>query len=163
MLVGYNTNITFKGKVYHVQTEDSGVKNPVIITLLYIQGTILSSKKSTYAHVVSSPDYKEQVRELMKEQHKSMLKELIAGKHTGDPPDAAAAASLEAEPAAVPEPAAGPEEIQAERPQEKPADKPVAAKPAPAEKTTDEKREGKAQIDKSLDDILLDYIMKREE
>ncbi len=45
MLVGYNDNITFKGKVYHVQTEDSGLKNPIIVTLLYFRGVILASKK----------------------------------------------------------------------------------------------------------------------
>ena len=45
MLVGYNNNVTYKGKVYHVQTEDSGLNNPIIVTLLYIKGTILASKK----------------------------------------------------------------------------------------------------------------------
>ncbi|MFZ3121795.1 MAG: hypothetical protein WA104_00255 [Thermodesulfovibrionales bacterium] len=45
MLVGYNNNVTYKGKVYHVQTEDSGLNNPVIVTLLYFKGTILASKK----------------------------------------------------------------------------------------------------------------------
>ena len=50
MLVGYNTNIPYKGKVYHVQTEDSGIKNPVIITHLYFHGSILASKKISYAH-----------------------------------------------------------------------------------------------------------------
>lgn len=29
MLLGYNHNITYKGEVFHVQTEDSGVKNPM--------------------------------------------------------------------------------------------------------------------------------------
>jgi len=28
MLLGYNHNITYKGDVFHIQTEDSGVKNP---------------------------------------------------------------------------------------------------------------------------------------
>ena len=84
MLVGYNTNVPYKGNLYHVQTEDSGLKNPVIVTLLYIKGTILSSKKTSYAHLASSPDCKEKVREIMKEQHKSMMKELIRGKYTVD-------------------------------------------------------------------------------
>ena len=82
MLVGYNTNVPYKGTIYHVQTEDNGMKNPVIVTLLYLKGTILASKKVNYGHVTSSPDYKEKIRELMKEQHKNMIKELIAGKHT---------------------------------------------------------------------------------
>lgn len=80
MLVGYNDNITYKGKVYHVQTEDSGLKNPVIVTLLYFKGVILASKKTNYSHLIGSKDIKENVRKLMQEQHKAILKELIAGK-----------------------------------------------------------------------------------
>jgi hypothetical protein len=92
MLVGYNDNITYKGKVYHVQTEDSGIKNPVIITLLYYKGTILSSKKTDYSHLIESPDMKNTVREVMKAQHKAMLHELHEGKHTKEEPHHEAAA-----------------------------------------------------------------------
>ncbi|MDI6744740.1 MAG: hypothetical protein QMD07_05110 [Thermodesulfovibrionales bacterium] len=76
MLVGYNNNITYKGKVYHVQTEDSGLNNPIIVTLLYFKGTILASKKISYSHLIGIKDIKKSVRELMQEQHKAMLKEL---------------------------------------------------------------------------------------
>lgn len=125
MLVGYNTNIPYKGKVYHVQTEDSGIKNPVIITHLYFHGSILASKKISYAHFAAGPDYKEKVRELMKEQHKAMIKELIRGAHT-------------AEEAAVPSEADG-----------------------DPEKAEDEESSSKGQIAKSLDDVLLEFILKK--
>ncbi len=81
MLIGYNTNVTYKGKVYHVQTEDSGLSNPFILTLLYHQGAILNSIKTSYAHLTDRTDFKEQLRDLMKHQHKEMIKTLIAGKH----------------------------------------------------------------------------------
>ncbi len=126
MLVGYNTNVPFKGKLYHVQTEDNGLNNPIIITLLYFKGTILASKKTRYAHLSSSPDYKEKVRELMKEQHKSMMKELIRGNHTADIPEKTEETDKAAEPAQPPE-------------TESPS---------------------KQQISKSLDDVLLDYIIR---
>jgi hypothetical protein len=84
MLVGYNTNISYKGNTYHIQTEDSGVKNPVIVTLLYSKGAILASKKTSYSHIIEDPDYKEKVKRLMREQHKGMIKELLAGKYTGE-------------------------------------------------------------------------------
>jgi hypothetical protein len=120
MLVGYNTNVPYKGNLYHVQTEDNGTKNPVIVTLLYIKGTILASKKTSYAHLVSDPGCKEAVRELMKEQHKTMIKELVRGIHTGEESAAGQVAASEE----------GPE-------------------PEP-----------KKESAKSLDDILLDYIIK---
>jgi len=132
MLVGYNTNVPYKGIIYHVQTEDSGTKNPVIITLLYLKGTILASKKSNYAHVLSNPDYKEKVRELMKEQHKNMIKELIAGKHT-----TAAGAT----------PVPGGETLHPEQAEDRP----------------EPQDESKSRVARSLDDILLDYIIKRNE
>ena len=132
MLVGYNTNVPYKGTIYHVQTEDSGLKNPVIITLLYLKGTILASKKANYADLASTPDYKEKVREIMKEQHKTMIKELIAGKHTAAP-DASPAPQTgdmnTVQTDSIPEQKAGP----------------------------------KGQIAKSLDDILIDYIIRRDD
>jgi len=125
MLVGYNNNVTYKGKVYHVQTEDSGLNNPIIVTLLYIKGTILASKKISYSYLIGNKDIKKSVRELMKEQHKAILKELIAGKYTGD----------EAE----------------EEKKEEMVSPELLGKP-----------EIKKTKDKTLDDILLDYIMQRE-
>lgn len=151
MLVGYNTNISYKGTVYHVQTEDSGLKNPHIITLLYNKGTILSRKKISYANIATAPDYKETVREMMKEQHKAMIKELIAGKHTQTGNASQPLPAPEAEMAVPPPPIppAQPASLQAS---------PAAEEEKPAEPEPDKK-----QITKSLDDILLDYIMKEKD
>jgi len=80
MLIGYNTNVPYKGKGYHVQTEDSGLTNPCIITLLYFRGAILRSVKTGYAHIVGSPDFEAQLRNLMKHQHREMIRALIKGK-----------------------------------------------------------------------------------
>lgn len=78
-VTGFNHNIKHKGKIYHVQTEDSGVNNPHIITHLFVGGNILASKKSSYSDVLTSPNVPEVVRELMEEQHKGMLRNLING------------------------------------------------------------------------------------
>lgn len=80
MLSGINTDIQFKGEVYHVQTEDGGTNNPIITTLLFKGGAIFSSKKTNYAEILQSPSYQEVVKELMKEQHKNMVRDLTAGK-----------------------------------------------------------------------------------
>jgi len=135
MLIGYNTNVPYKGTIYHVQTEDSGLKSSVIITLLYLKGTILASKKTNYSHLVAGPDFKEKVRELMKEQHKAMLRELIAGKHTS-----------------ATETRSGPEN-------ENTAPENTAL--GQTQDNAGKQAEPKTQIAKSLDDILLDYITKR--
>jgi hypothetical protein len=142
MLVGYNTNISYKGTVYHIQTEDSGKNNPVILTLLYAQGAILASRKTSYADLVNDPEYREKVRDLMKRQHKVMIKELIAGKY-----------SKECRDETVSEPVAG--DIEQQPGEEK---EPLPEKePGPQEEPVREK----IQATQSLDDILLNYILKR--
>ncbi|MBW2280390.1 MAG: hypothetical protein JRG82_06570 [Deltaproteobacteria bacterium] len=79
MIGGFNTNVRYKGRMFHVQTEDSGKANPKIITLLYDGGVILYSKKMDYAQHVESDGLPEVVRELMELQHRQMLRSLKNG------------------------------------------------------------------------------------
>ena len=79
MVLGFNHNIVYKGDVFHVQTEDSGVANPHIITLLYKGGVILCSKKTSYADIVKMENLEVVVEELMKEQHKELMRRLKSG------------------------------------------------------------------------------------
>jgi hypothetical protein len=100
-LLGYNHNIRYAGRLYHVQTEDSGLQNPHVFTHLFFGGTILASKKTDY----SAEDPDNQVQKVMQAQHKGMLKDLRAGafdskleKHFGEPV-VRDAAPVEVEPA----------------------------------------------------------------
>ncbi|RMG19866.1 MAG: hypothetical protein D6729_04180 [Deltaproteobacteria bacterium] len=79
MVTGFNHNIKHRGQVFHVQTEDSGVDTPHIITHLFLGGNILASKKTSYADIVHAENLTEVVRALMEEQHKEMLRNLING------------------------------------------------------------------------------------
>jgi hypothetical protein len=79
MVVGFNHNIKHRGKMYHIQTEDSGLENPHLITHLFVGGNILASKKTSYADIIGADNLAAVVRELMEEQHKEMLRNLING------------------------------------------------------------------------------------
>jgi hypothetical protein len=80
-LLGYNNNVRHKGKVFHVQTEDSGVKYGHIITHLFMDGgRILKSVKTGYSEYVENDRMGEIVREMMKQQHKAMFIALRDGK-----------------------------------------------------------------------------------
>jgi len=79
MVLGFNHNVRYKGEVFHVQTEDSGVAAPHIITLLYRGGVILASKKTNYADILKIENLDTVVEELMKDQHKAMMRRLKAG------------------------------------------------------------------------------------
>jgi len=80
-LLGYNNNVRHRGKVFHVQTEDSGVKYGHIITQLFMDGgRILKSVKTSYAEYVANERRGEIVREMMKQQHKAMFIALRDGR-----------------------------------------------------------------------------------
>lgn len=80
-LLGYNTNVRHSGQLFHIQTEDSGVDHPHIITHLFVEGTILATKKRSYDTLLEKSDWDERVRAMMKEQHKEMFVELRDGVH----------------------------------------------------------------------------------
>ncbi len=80
MLTGYNTDFVYKGSNFHVQTEDNGIQNPVIVTLLYKEGKILCSRKLSYADILKADCLESVIRNLMKEQHKQMIMDLRDGK-----------------------------------------------------------------------------------
>ena len=81
MITGSNTNVRHGGKLFHVQTEDSGRRNPHVISHLYFGGTILASEKTKYDELLDleSESLAKDVRGLIEEQHKSMLKKLKRG------------------------------------------------------------------------------------
>ncbi len=79
--VGFNNNVKYKGAEYHVQTEDSGVDKPHIITHLFADGgRIIKSHKRSYATEVTRTDLTPFVRALMKGQHMEMLLMLREGR-----------------------------------------------------------------------------------
>jgi pSer/pThr/pTyr-binding forkhead associated (FHA) protein len=79
--VGFNNNMKFRDQVFHVQTEDSGLDKPHIITHLFADGgRVIKSHKRTYATEVSRPDVSAFVRALMKAQHMEMVLMLREGK-----------------------------------------------------------------------------------
>jgi len=96
-LLGYNTNVRHKGKLYHIQTEDSGVNHPHIITHLFADGgRIVASKKTEYAQHLGSSNLQVIVKKLMQEQHKAMfiaLRDCVYDEdQDGGKPEVAAAA-----------------------------------------------------------------------
>ncbi len=80
-LLGFNNNVRHKGRVFHIQTEDSGIKHPHVITHLFADGgRIVRSQKTSYAEYVGDDEMQRKVRSLMQEQHKAMFIALRAGK-----------------------------------------------------------------------------------
>ena len=79
-VVGFNHNVKYGPRVYHVQTEDSGLPHAHYITHIFVGGNIVASMKSSYVDLVEAePDLPKAVRVLMEAQHKALLKRLISG------------------------------------------------------------------------------------
>jgi hypothetical protein len=79
VITGFNTDVKFRGLVYHIQTEDKGKENPLIETLIYKGGEILASRRLPYAELVRGADAEPAIGRLMEEQHKAMILEVKRG------------------------------------------------------------------------------------
>jgi hypothetical protein len=80
MITGHNTDITYNGVVYHVQTEDKGSSNPVIETLVYKGGEILDARRTSYTHLLREGYTEEKIISMIEEQHRVMITEIKDGK-----------------------------------------------------------------------------------
>ncbi len=164
MVVGFNHNFSYKGVVYHIQTEDSGVKSPTIVTLLYRGGTILASRKTSYADISRVDNLDQVVEDLMKEQHKGMLRSLKKGEFDEaidrfeNSASGAAKTPVAENPVIITAPSSAPGSVPS--PPVPPAPRPAVVPPtpqmvAPAPAANKKPAPGEA----SLDEIILSYLM----
>tara|TARA_B100000676_G_C17636705_1_gene609437 strand:- start:61 stop:519 length:459 start_codon:yes stop_codon:yes gene_type:complete len=79
MIPGYNHNLDYAGKLFHVQTEDSGPNSYTITTELFIGGNLLENRKHIYHEGTNAPPPETDIRTQMQEQHKGMMRDLING------------------------------------------------------------------------------------
>ncbi|GMV17488.1 MAG: FHA domain-containing protein [Polyangiaceae bacterium] len=155
--MGFNNNIKFMDQVFHVQTEDSGLDAPHIITHLFADGgRVIKSHKRDYHEHVNRGDVADFVKGLMKAQHLEMVlmlregrfEPIIAGREIGgmslltEPPnvenvkklaskkEARAEAGQAAVPEARPEPVAQPAAVEPPPPTQ-PSARPPVPRPAP--------------------------------
>jgi hypothetical protein len=80
VITGFNTDIEHDGVVYHVQTEDKGLDSPMILSLVYVGGTILASKRSPYEDLIASGFSDEVLAERLKRQHRLICAAINSGR-----------------------------------------------------------------------------------
>jgi hypothetical protein len=79
-VLGFNNNVRHRGRIFHIQTEDSGVRFARIVTHLFADGgRIIKTAKTDYSEHAQKSDVTRIVRGLMKEQHRAMFTALRAG------------------------------------------------------------------------------------
>ncbi len=80
VITGYNTDVEYGGVVYHVQTEDKGLQTPFILSLVYIGGAILASKRAPYDDLVARGFDEQILVERLQRQHKLICAAVHAGR-----------------------------------------------------------------------------------
>ena len=132
MIPGFNHNVKYGGQVYHIQTEDNGLDNPYVITHIFLNGNVVTTRRTSYLDIVSNENVGQVIRSMMKQQHKAVMKDLING--TFDDLEAITG---------------------------KPEIKPPPPGSGPATKVTPDLDLDKAKDEeKSLDEIILEYLSK---
>lgn len=78
--MGFNENVAYKGRVFHIQTEDSGHRHPHVISHLFADGgVIVKTKKTSYEAQLDDDDICEKVQTMMRKQHQAMRQALERG------------------------------------------------------------------------------------
>jgi hypothetical protein len=80
VLTGYNTDVPHEGVVYHVQTEDKGLETPIILSLVYVGGAILASKRAPYDDLIAAGFDETVLAERIQRQHKLICAALHSGR-----------------------------------------------------------------------------------
>lgn len=79
MLPGINTDVTYEGVDYHVQTEDLGARNPIILTLVYRNGAVVLRDKLDYGQTLATEPPTSLIKALMDAQHRRVLRHVADG------------------------------------------------------------------------------------
>ncbi len=80
MITGYNTDVDYDGVTYHVQTEDKGLQTPFILSLVYVGGAILASKRSPYDDLIAGGFDEKLLVNRLQRQHKLICAAVHAGR-----------------------------------------------------------------------------------
>lgn len=80
MITGFNTDVSYGGTTYHVQTEDKGDDNPIILSLVYVRGAILAAKRTSYAKELEEGLSEQQLQSMLEKQHRTILAVIKAGR-----------------------------------------------------------------------------------
>ena len=148
MITGYNTDVRHGEVVFHVQTEDKGVSNPYIESLVYVGGQVLASKRASYADPLADGREEKEIIAFMDHQHRTMIAAIRHGKL--DAKLAHLKASRQTDELRALETPPSPQPVPAWTPPPPPAAPAPAGRPGLPQKP--------AQPERSLDQVILEYL-----
>lgn len=85
MQIGYNNDVEYRDKTFHIQTEDHGVGPASIESQIFHAGAILDTSIISYSQVLEETDDVDEriarVRQLMQANHKKLYRKLFRGEY----------------------------------------------------------------------------------
>ena len=79
-MAGLNSEI-LRGDVYFlVQTQDKAPGAHYVESRIYKAGQVLSSRRTSYTHLLDQDDLPAKIKDLIQEQHDTILEEIAQGK-----------------------------------------------------------------------------------
>lgn len=81
MQKGFNSDITVRGQKYHVQTEDWGLQQSLLVSRIFCNGAVLKTIKTPYETVLKtgSTQSEEAIKLALRRQHSTVIDTLMAG------------------------------------------------------------------------------------
>lgn len=81
MVKGFNSDLSIRGKTYHVQTEDWGSRNPFLVSRVFANGAVIKTIKTSYAEALKGgPVQDHQALGLaLRKQHQQIIDQLHMG------------------------------------------------------------------------------------
>jgi hypothetical protein len=78
---GFNSDVSWKGNSFHVQTEDWGRQNPFLVSRVFRDGAVVKSIKTSYLEVLPRGPVSDAkaIKLAMKIQHQQILDLLLSG------------------------------------------------------------------------------------
>jgi len=76
---GINEDIVRGARTYHLQTEERGHKNPLVVSVLFLEGAVLATERTSYEHLLGLSDSRRELKKLMIRQHRGVVLRVIEG------------------------------------------------------------------------------------
>ncbi len=81
MTKGFNSDLSVRGKKYHIQTEDWGTQNPFIVSRIFCNGAVLKTIKISHDDALRGGPVndKEAIGLALRRQHNQIMNDLLSG------------------------------------------------------------------------------------
>jgi hypothetical protein len=80
MQKGFNSDLSVRGKTFHVQTEDWGQANPFLVSRVFCNGAVIKTIKTSYEKALFEGSVNEDsaIRQALQRQHQQVMSDLLS-------------------------------------------------------------------------------------